>query len=41
MKDMELFNQVMSHPKFNNDPINAISDHVKFLIQIETSADSW
>ena len=34
-KDMELFSRVATHPKFTKDPINAISDHVKYLIQME------
>jgi len=30
-----LFNIVAVHPKFVNDPVNAIADHVKYLTREE------
>lgn len=35
LKDIELFKRVSAHPKYVTNPINAISDHVKYLIQLQ------
>jgi len=35
INDVALFQQVVSHPKFQESPLAAITDHVKYLIQKE------
>ncbi|XP_066911661.1 uncharacterized protein [Clytia hemisphaerica] len=35
MRDMEIFQRVTTHPKFTGNPVNAISEHVKYLMQQE------
>jgi len=38
--DISLFQKVLAHPKYQEDPVHAISDHVKYLMERDNPTQS-